>query len=297
MKALKTKVIMSAVVLLFALVATIGSTYAWFTVSNTVTVNQFTVDVQSAETLLIRVWDGESVLVSPDNEYTDYGWTLDSFSSSVNVLSSSQYDTEIGAAYFLPVTALKGEDQTGGYFDTVYTDVDFTTLRSLTANAIDDPATYGRELTAANANSASGGYIELKFWLLKPAGINSKVTFDYTITDGGGTTYENAMFFGTLGDSNQYIFGDDRDLDFAWTSGMAGYTNGALDAPSNTSLLSTAATASLGTVNSTEVLTLETANVPELVTIYIWMEGWDQDASNAVMGAAFDISLTFSLVA
>ncbi|MFA5698090.1 MAG: hypothetical protein WC888_06695, partial [Candidatus Izemoplasmatales bacterium] len=60
MKSLKTKVILSAIVLMFALVATIGSTYAWFTVSNTVSVSSIQMNVGTQEGLLIRAYDGEA---------------------------------------------------------------------------------------------------------------------------------------------------------------------------------------------------------------------------------------------
>ena len=315
MKSLKTKVIMSAIVLVFALIATIGSTYAWFTVSSTVNVNQFTVDVASVDSLLIKVWDGEDVKVTPNNEYTDYGWTLDDFSSSVDITDGSQYDN-LASVLLLPVTALKGETVTTGTPDsyaTDYDDIDFTGLRVLTANAISNWSTYGRELNTANPNSTSGGYIMVKFWLLRTkdeTNYNYNVTFDYDVDDNNGnTTYENAMFFGVDADSGQYIFGDNLDLDFAWADGMAGFANGPLDAlATNTTLGSEATlmtesadtgndyTAHLGTVNDTHILDLDTVNVPELVTVYIWMEGWDSDASNAVMGTTFDFSLTFTLV-
>ncbi len=63
MKSLKTKVIMSAVVLVFALLATIGTTYAWFTVSSTVSLNTINIDVTTEESLLIRVWNEDDATV------------------------------------------------------------------------------------------------------------------------------------------------------------------------------------------------------------------------------------------
>lgn len=310
MKTLRTKVIMSAIVLAFALIATIGSTYAWFTVSNTVSVNSFTVNTESRDSLLIRVWEtGDTGDMATD------GWTLDDFYTTVDIEDSADYDTEIAAAYFTPVTALTGETVTPGtpdYYATDYSDIDFTALRELSDNAISSFATYGRELNAAAANTASGGYIELKFWLVKPSGINTNVTFTYSVTDNSGATdYEDAMYFGVVADSGQYIFADDPEFTFAWVDGDAGYANGALDAIATSSLIGDATvslitvaedtntyfTAHLGTVDSTSIMTLGTALTPELVTVYIWIEGWDSDATNAVMGASFDITLSFSLVA
>ncbi|MFH0993262.1 MAG: hypothetical protein V1761_02810, partial [bacterium] len=59
MKSLRNKIILSGLVLLFALVATIGSTFAWFTVSNTVTVGAMQLNVQTSESLLIKPYAGE----------------------------------------------------------------------------------------------------------------------------------------------------------------------------------------------------------------------------------------------
>ncbi|MDP3130398.1 MAG: hypothetical protein Q8N15_03565, partial [Bacillota bacterium] len=60
MKNLRNKIVLSGLVLLFALVATIGSTFAWFTVSNTVTVASMQMNVKSSESLLIKVFEDEA---------------------------------------------------------------------------------------------------------------------------------------------------------------------------------------------------------------------------------------------
>ena len=54
MKGLRNKVILSGIVLLFAFIATIGSTYAWFTVSTQTTVEGVSLQVTAADNLLIR---------------------------------------------------------------------------------------------------------------------------------------------------------------------------------------------------------------------------------------------------
>lgn len=329
MKSLRNKVIMSAVVLVFAVIATIGSTYAWFTVSNTVEVNSFNVDVLSSEALLMRMWDGETYV--PDQAYDLYRtaddggndlWTLNDFSNDVTITSSSQYDTEIAAALFAPVTCLNGEDQTGGKYLTDYSNISFhNSLRLPTVKFIDEGelATTGRELSAynsSNANSATGGWIELKFWALTPSADATNVRFSYTITDNDGLLdYENAIWFGVEGDGNQFIYGDDIDLGFSWTGsmpGIAGVGNTDLNAvATNAATLSGATvevisqtdddaipgydfTAHLGEGTS-NVLTL-VPNVPEIITVYIWAEGWDSDANNNIMGADFDIDFIFTLV-
>lgn len=299
MKALKTKVILSAFVLLFALVATIGSTYAWFTVSNVVTVNQLTLTVESSEALLIRPWvSGQTETEGQAYGSYNYGagstaWTLDDFSSVADVTTSATY-TNYALWRMLPVTALAGE--TSG--DTTYDSIDMTALRYLT-----DATAATRPLAAATANSASGHYLEFKFWLLRPAGTNTDVVLSYTL--GGTAAYLEALHIGVIGDDDldaaKYsLFGSDLDYAYAWSASDAGYNTDATDsvvnwdgAPGGT--IDDALTAIKGTQSTTVVNYLETANVPEIVTVRIWIEGWDSDTTNAVMGAIFTLNMTFTL--
>ena len=361
MKTLKTKVIMSAIVLVFALIATIGSTYAWFTVSDTVTVNAFNITVESSESLLIRDWrtaDGAEV---SGQAYGGYGFTLDSFSSIVDLASSTEY-SGYTSWLFSPVTCLT--DGTAG--ETDYAGTDITNLRYLTTL---NPATT-RPLAAATANTSAGGYLELKFWLLRTSseGANMNVAFNQTVTDGGATTYENAVFLGLDGDygtsgedisfsgsvitsdagtdlsvfsdgdsirvsgstansgvytvsgtptataitvtgsftaedlaetiiidggNAQTFFGSDLDFGFAFGTTDAGY-----DTTLGVNAVSTSGLASgLAASNGDSINYLGQANVPELVTLYIWVEGWDADTDNDIMAATYTIGLTFSLIA
>lgn len=57
MKQLRTKVLLSAFVLIFALVATIGSTFAWFTISTSVEIETMELNVSTEDSLLIKVWE------------------------------------------------------------------------------------------------------------------------------------------------------------------------------------------------------------------------------------------------
>jgi hypothetical protein len=295
MKSLKTKVIMSAIVLVFALIATIGSTYAWFTVSNVVTVNTINITVESSESLLIRTWDtGQSETEGQAYGTYLYGagstaWTLDDFSSVVTI-SDSTYYSGYTAWRLLPVTALAGET-TG---DTTYDDIDITALRYLSDNTA---AT--RPLLAATANSGSGHYLELKFWLMRPAGTKTDVVLDYTLAG----TYGDAMSIGTIGDDLADVtpvtklFGNDLDFAYAWSGSDAGFNDDATDSVVNVAgSVATALTAISGSEGTSVINYLEAANVPELVTVRVWLEGWDAETTNAVMGATFTLDLTFTLI-
>ena len=94
MKSLKSKVILSAIVLVFALVATIGSTYAWFTVSNTVAVEPMQLDVQSSESLLIRVFNGETA--------------ANVVATSGGLLDATSYKASLSTADIIAATAYAG---------------------------------------------------------------------------------------------------------------------------------------------------------------------------------------------
>lgn len=295
MKSLKTKVIMSAIVLVFALIATIGSTYAWFTVSNVVTVNTINITVESSESLLIRTWDtGQSETEGQAYNTYLYGagataWTLDDFSSVVTISDSTAYSGYTGWR-LLPVTALAGETAA----DTTYDSIDITTLRYLTDNAA---AT--RPLASATANNASGHYLEFKFWLLRPAGTNSNVVFDYTLAG----TYGDAIHIGTVGDASgeavvTKLFGNNLDYGYAWSASDSGFNDDATDSVVNVAgTVATALTAISGVEGTTSINYLESANVPELVTVLVWLEGWDAETTNAVMAATFTLDMTFTLVA
>jgi len=297
MKSLKTKVIMSAIVLVFALIATIGSTYAWFTVSNVVTVSTVNITVESSESLLIRPWDtGQAEVEGQAYGLYNYGagataWTLDDFSSVATITTSSAY-SGYTAWRLLPVTALAGE--TAG--DTTYDSITINTLRYLSnATALTRP------LSPATANNASGHFIELKFWLVRPGGTNTNIYYNYTLTG----TYADAMAIGVIGDNagdtTKYtIFGPDLDYGFAWTVSDAGYNSDATDSVVEWDGLGTgdidvALAALEGSVGTTSVNVLEASNVPEIVTVRVWLEGWDAEAGNAVMGATFTLAMTFTL--
>ncbi len=291
MKSLKTKVIMSAIVLVFALIATIGSTYAWFTVSNTVTVDTMNISVQSTESLLMRVWNtGETETAAQEYGAYNYGtasapWAISDFTSTVSIMDSTAY-SNYQDWDLLPVTSLTGES--AGLTD--YTGIDINTLRYLTDSTLST-----RPLASAGVGNISGYFLEFSFWLLKPGGLNTDVVLNYVI-DG---VEENSIFIGVIGenDSNvdtDFLFGAGLDFGFAWVDGDAGWNDGATDSVVNIATsVATALTTMTGTAATT--ITQLADNVPELVTVRIWIEGWDADADNDAMGTSFDLDLSFVL--
>jgi len=160
MKSLRNKVIMSAIVLAFALIATIGSTYAWFTVSSTVTATGITLNVQSADSLLIRIYDGET------NPTTDTDLLLaNTYSSSIDsgdfaAATTAGYDA-MSTWTLHAVTAAASETLAG--------EVDYTTLNPKSLRYLDqlDQAVPTRHLTSASlGNQTDGFYVDVRFWVL-----------------------------------------------------------------------------------------------------------------------------------
>ena len=51
-----------------------------------------------------------------------------------------------------------------------------------------------------------------------------------------------------------------------------------------------------GTVNNDEVIVTLTEDIPEIVTVRLWIEGWDAEATNALMGLSTDVSFAFTII-
>ncbi|MDA3931146.1 MAG: InlB B-repeat-containing protein [Tenericutes bacterium] len=315
MKALKTKVILSGIVLVFAFIATIGTTFAWFTISETVAVDGINLQVTSSDNLLIRV-DGAA-----DGSVFSY--------ASDDVMLASNYQSSLALTDITGVT--KYQDIATWRLDPVTAvNTDYTGVDAKTLSALDD--TYvTRNLTVdTGSNSASGGYIEINLWLYSQASDTRPIEVsDISITSSNGDAdldaVANAVRFGiwmedngpTVGDA--YIFGNDTDFGFEFLVGNAGYSDADLINDLNdtglnigtpttlTSALTDGTGALITTVtgadrvllidpvdndNDKNVFTIEPLT-PTLVTVRIYIEGWDEQASNAIVNANFDLSLGF----
>ena len=300
---------MSAFVLLFALVATIGSTYAWFTISDTVTVQSVDLTVTSEDSLLIRVWD------TGDPAEGATSWTADNFSNVItqsDITGTTQY--AVFASYLLtPVTAANTPLQSGG---TDYTLLDSDSLGTI---SISSPA--DRTISPATANvtsedSPTSGYIELKFWLMSqatPAAVRLQ-----TLTTSTSTGASQALYVGTKAttDAIEKIYPVDSDWGFSfadstvpgwiaqdtshdnadettfWNSVPTGQNTGTGDF--GRLELQSLESAPAGTATADTVINLA-ADTPEILTVRIWIEGWDAEATNAIMSDTFTLTLAFQI--
>ena len=295
--------------MVFALIATIGSTYAWFTVSDTVTLSAIDLTVTTEDSLLIRVWDTDETETGHTtvDTYTAYGWNSPLDFSNVlttdDILASTAYST-FDEYLLTPVTA--------AYDPVTLTGTDFQSLDmdNLSTISISSPA--NRALTPADYNQVSpnSGYIEIKFWVMSQ---ETAATVKLSAFSSSGSTASNALYIGTKAetDTTENVYAVNSDWGFAFTSNDLGYItqdtshdNGDL---TFWNTIPTSGDDSYGidklqtlesTVNSDSDIVISLAvNTPEILTVRLWIEGWDAQATNAIMGDAFTVTFALSIIA
>ncbi|MFO7968922.1 MAG: hypothetical protein R6U15_02280, partial [Candidatus Izemoplasmatales bacterium] len=169
MKTLKTKVILSGIVLIFAFIATIGTTFAWFTISTTATVESMELNVSAAENILIKPY-----VVGENEDDGSFGSSLTNPANYQTTLSNEDL-IDAGYLYDTITGSLETEDlawdtstswrlQPATIIEPGYTGVDAKTINYI--GNIDD---VDKSLELADANSNGGHYIKLQFWLLSQA--------------------------------------------------------------------------------------------------------------------------------
>jgi len=310
MKALRTKVILSGIVLVFAFIATIGTTFAWFTVSDTVTVDNMQLNVTTEDNLLIQVFD-------PIDDNPSSGPTLLSeYGSSVTLAQIEAEYGDLSTYQLTPVTALQ---------DYATPLIDGRLLKSI--SALDSLRAISG--TAPTANATDGDYIQIKFWLysqsdssqqIELTGLNINVT-GLSSNDSDQNAVANALRMAVYLDSastgaGAYIFGNDTDFGFTWTASDPGYYDPVADT-SNTgdtedltygfnSLNAIGITTAGGELETsvtnyanvllnndqTDILTINPQS-PTLVTVNIYIEGWDISTTNLIMDANVNIEFGF----
>jgi len=332
MKNLKRKVILSAIVLVFAFIATIGSTFAWFTVAQSVEVQSMELSVQASDSLMMRVYDPSSNIGEGGNADLSVAST---YSTTITNDDITAFYPFISEGWTLqPVTAITSD----------YVSVDVVTLNTMDIND------YTRPLVAATSSNAAGGeYIQFKFWVLSQSDVEQEVVLqDLSIVTTAENTLEqddvvNAIRVGVYPDyqyphqetdtaivSSLNVFGLDTDYGFAFTDpNSPGYWDGSDQGTASIdtwkfndlSSLSTDVSGTMdyttdqnanwydssGTIttgpatdvkaDATSVFTVPAATAPLdpiLVTVKIFLEGWDAETTNDVISAQFQISFKFA---
>lgn len=260
-------------VAIFAFVTTIGATYAWFTIGQASQVSNIQLSVQTATSLMImmddengggyNMVDDEAYLMNPANFVT--------LLSNANILSEYLFTSIV----LEPVTTTDG-------------------LAMIRQDLV----------TSASANPVTPGqYIEFSMWILSQDKDVSVATMNLSIvSDDANTTQQDAIVDSIRlsvksGDiASPFIYGYDKDYDYEYTSGtvIVPATKTALQALHGL-YYANAAVANQCTdvlANAHTVLSL-LSDVPEKVTVRIWIEGWDFDSNNNILNADFTITFGF----
>lgn len=308
MKSLRNKVILSGIVLLFAFIATIGSTYAWFTVSTSTQIQEMTLNVTAADNLLLRIARTDGF-----EDTQTLAWMQDpsNYSTYISLTDIQTAGYQIGVD---PATDWRLQPST-----VLIEDTDFGKTLSYLPNIGETIALAGeRTYDAATANSYTGQYIHLEFWLLSQSEEDQTIQLsDFDINVDGLTTnttgqnaIQNAVRLSVWLDDTQYydqvnepdtggtndfahLFGNDNEYDFEFLDGQTGYdelnpTNN--EAPSATNF-SVNTPADLATANP-DLFTVK-FNTPTKINVLIYIEGWDAHATNSIILAAFNVSFGF----
>jgi hypothetical protein len=323
MKSLKSKVILSALVLIFALVATIGSTFAWFTVSSTVTASSLTLNVISEESLLIKVAAPTATAIQASSHTV--ASLYKSALTAADITASGMPYEAVATAYLKPVTAVQSD----------YASINGSILKPLTSILANPTRTLGTALdldlsnASTDVNVPGGGVVQLRFWVLSQGATQQDLyvsSFSIATSQGAPlNTAVNAMRmsvwagdFATMSPASPYIYSQGLDYGFEWVSGAAGYfatdiyTGVGPTATLNgfnkisdliygysgtgSSAPAFASMASHKTANNTaDVITTLSQGTPQLVTVTFFIEGWDAQMNNDIMLAQFAVSFGFSI--
>ncbi len=311
MKGLRNKVILSGIVLLFAFIATIGSTYAWFTVSTESNVTGINLEVTAADNLLIRP---KSITNSASETFN---YLRDTFNYSTSVTASDLEDegyfyedptTKLIPWRLKPSTTISNQgtvnvnDPQGGLY--YINNIDAVRL----GNGTDVTPLY----TIATDNLNGGNYITLEFWMLSQSDDPQAIelnSFSISSSSGNSTAQanvQNATRLAFWGDDSTwetemlvedstfvpvvgstYIFANDSDYGYSIATTLTPVT-----APTPVPAAPTVNTTASAV---TSIYTLQ-PNTPTIMTVVIYIEGWDLHASNDIILANFDIAFSFAFV-
>jgi hypothetical protein len=298
MKSLRNKVILSGIVLLFAFIATIGSTYAWFTVSSDTTVEGINLQVTAAENLLIKAKNRLDAGEDIPAHLVDAAYYENSI--DFDYLESKGYffdETSPGSGVLDPTKPWRLQPSTvlGGGSTT--TAISLTYINNI--NAVMAGPAVSPTYSAATADSSTGHYVTIELYLLSQSSEAQNVALTNLVISssagntGAQTAISNAVQVAFTFDdattlSQTYVYGNDHDYDEEIpVTGQSPIGAPTADAPTVAVANPTGATASLYSLQP---------NTPTLVTVVIFIEGWDQDASNDIIRAFFDISFGFSII-
>lgn len=260
-------------VAVFAFITMIGTTYAWFTIGQSASVTNVELTIQTATSLMIlmddeddggyNMVDDETFLLNPANYVT--------ILSNANILSEYLFTSIV----MEPVTTENG-------LDMIRQDL----------------------ITAASASPAvPGQYIQFSLWILSQDKGVTVATMDLDIaSDIDNTDQQDAVVDSirlsvkTADLLTPYIYGYDKDYDYQYTAGTT------IDSDVKDDLIAlhglyyanaTVANQCTDVLDDAHTIATLAADVPEKVTVRIWIEGWDYESNNNILNATFTIGFGF----
>lgn len=325
MRKLTQKLVLSVVTMALVVIALGTSTFAWFTLTNSATVQSFDAQVTSGEGIEISLGDF-TVLGSGVTE--TYTTTVSASSQWYTVLSSSVINARLAAMYatnsikLIDVTSAEGEviksrdgsvthtSLSGKYvqFDIFFRSSAVKTINWNSVTLGGDTAAWTVDVPSfrpANNNASSalvtGGTI------LTASRTAARVAIEPVIGSGLVATpvYElpellNADPVGTLTNSTAApSLSYDETTPFGaaayWIAkGNTAIVPGVLTLPTTITSVSTPVTL-LTLVNSgAEITGFPTGYYYGKVTVRVWLEGWDADAYDAIFSRDLTVALGFN---
>lgn len=327
MKKISRKLVMSIASMAFAVVALGTTTFAWFTMNSTATAN-LTVNVQGGSDGILLSTDGVNynstvdVEVAPDfrlqpvtYNYTKEAGTATAIGDFQKMTESGLEAASSGMILEFDLYALTSGTNTNVYFNiasanTVTTQDDtvesYTLLSSFNCDNGNFSAGTSIKLSAVNAlRSVVDVYSEPKERSLVasmakenndvssvPFGTAKRITpmFGFTENTIGGATAKTEIQTSDA-DNSSYNFGQSLALTNAanaYLTSLNADTFNDTTAPEDPTLVDGFA------AYTSPIYTCENANYVTKLTFRFWLEGFDADCMDAIMGQAIDIKLGFT---
>lgn len=280
MKALKSKLLVSITTLVIALVSVAGSAYAWFTLSNTATT-----------TMQFTVTSGDGLQVSVDN--STWGNSLD--------LASYLYAPDTGLFEDGRLNAVTSPTGATG------------TFQKLQVNNT-NPAVPVYSFTSAIANT---DYVQFTLYFRTPTNVgslrldetNSSIT-NVTSADVKAKDAARVSFTSVTGETpptriwepNTGIGSYIANLALPALDGAWNYFTNTIAEGSNITALESyhgfnptqATNVSLNSLSDVTTWVVDGAYYVGQVTIRVWLEGFDEDAFDAIFRQQFNVNLVFT---
>lgn len=285
----KKKIMLAGVVTIFAFLVTIGSTYAWFTTGQSSEIQSIEMSVQTDTSLLILLDKGYNYGVPADKTFLDNPTNY--FSTLSNDMITSYYN--YNNITFQPITTLNGQ---AFYFR------DLLTSANSTPNATLD---------------LQGQYIQFSVWLLSQDNTVNVAMSDFVVSaQSGSNSLQSVIVDATRlsltaedGTPVAQIYGLDKDYAFEFMPGETGYSSTianntiipgnktAVEAFHSVYYRSSGAVLneSVSSLLAATTVVALTANIPTKVIIRVWIEGWDADCTNNVLGIDFSLGFNFTI--